>query len=141
MRSMSSLGCSEATVAADAVVAAFKSAGQAAVVAVADQQRKLILLARLDGAPYPSILVATKKAWTAARERKPSMDGGQASRAPGAGFDVDDFGDARYAGFGGGLSCIVGGEAVGAITVSGRATDEDIRLAELGFAALDMTTE
>jgi glc operon protein GlcG len=58
MRSMSSLGCSEATVAVDAVVAAFKSAGQAAVVAVADQQRKLILLARLDGAPYPSILIA-----------------------------------------------------------------------------------
>jgi glc operon protein GlcG len=69
------------------------------------------------------------------------MDVGQASSAPGAGFDMGNFGDARYTGFGGGLPCIVGGEVIGAIAVSGLATDEDIRLAELGLAALGLATK
>jgi glc operon protein GlcG len=62
------------------------------VIAIADQQGELIALVRLDGAPYPSILIAVNKAWTAARERKPSMEIGRASRARNSGFDIGSFG-------------------------------------------------
>ena len=141
MRTVRSLGYPDATAAAEAIVAALKASGQAAVVAVADQQGEFILLARLDGAPYPSILIAANKAWTAARERKPSLDVGQASRASGNGFDMANFGDARYTGFGGGLPCIRDGEVIGAIAVSGLTTDEDIRLARLGLDALDLASD
>lgn len=99
-----------------------------------------MLLARLGGAPYPSMPIATKKAWTPARAQAcPGWWTG--IHASGAGFDMDDFGDARYSGFGSGLPCKVGCEAIGADALSGLATDEDIRLTELGFAAPDMTTK
>ena len=42
--------------------------GKAAVIAVADAHGELIALLRLDGTPLPSILIATNKAWTAARD-------------------------------------------------------------------------
>jgi uncharacterized protein GlcG (DUF336 family) len=92
---------------------------KAAVIAIADQQGELIALIRHDGAPYPSIVIAANKAWTAARERKPSMEVGHTSREKDAGFDIGSFGDPRYTAFGGGLPVFSDGAVVGAIAVSG----------------------
>jgi len=47
---------------------------KAAVIAVADSHGELIAFARMDGAPISSIRIAANKAWTSARERKPTKD-------------------------------------------------------------------
>ena len=38
-------------------------------------------------------MIATNKAWTAARERKPTRTIGQSARDPEAGFDIAYYGD------------------------------------------------
>jgi glc operon protein GlcG len=52
------------------------------VVAVADPHGELIAFARMDGAPISSIRIAANKAWTAARERKPTQEIGEKVRHP-----------------------------------------------------------
>jgi glc operon protein GlcG len=130
------LGHSDAQRAIQAIEAELRRRGKAAVIAVADAQGELIGLLRLDGAPLPSILIATNKAWTAARERKPTRDLGQAARDGANGFDMAYFGDSRYVGWGGGLPVVVHDSVVGAVAVSGLPELEDIELARLGVAAL-----
>jgi len=90
----------------------------------------------MDGAPLPSILIASNKAWTAARERKASWELGQAAHDSQTGFDIAYFGDSRYVGWGGGLPVCVEGAVVGAVAVSGLAEGEDIELAEIGVAVI-----
>jgi glc operon protein GlcG len=109
---------------------------KAAVIAVADAQGELIALFRLDGAPLPSIVIAANKAWTAARERKPTFEVGQAARDPKSGFDMAYYGDHRYIGWGGGIPVSVEGEVIGAIAVSGLTEQEDVELATIGLAAI-----
>ena len=53
-----------------------------AVVTVADDHGELIALMRMDGAPLSAIVIAINKAWTAARERKPSAEIGRAVGHP-----------------------------------------------------------
>ncbi len=110
--------------------------GKAAVVAVADAHGELLALLRLSGAPLASIVIATNKAFTAARERKPSREIGQSSRHPETGFDTRYFGDDRYVGWGGGLPVWVDGVCVGAVGVSGLPEEVDIELAQMGVAAI-----
>ena len=136
MNRIVNLGYEEAQIAISTIEAELRNRGKTAVIVVADAQGELIALARLDGAPLPSILIATNKAWTAARERKPSRDIGQAARDPQDGFDLAYFGDRRYIGWGGGVPVVMDGEVVGAVAVSGLTESEDMELAELGIAAL-----
>jgi glc operon protein GlcG len=131
-----SLGHRLAVRAIDAMVASLGYEEKAAVVAVADQQGELIAFARLDGAPYPSIQIATNKAWTAARERRPSMQIGRDSRRSEAGFVTINYGDLRYTGFGGGLPVVVEHAVVGAVAVSGLSAEEAIRICEIGVDAI-----
>jgi len=131
-----SLGHSEAQQAIAAIQAELAQRGKAAVVAVADAHGELIALLRLDGAPPASILIAANKAWTAARERKPSREIGQAVRDSQHGFDIAYYGDPRYLGWGGGLPVIKDGAVVGAVAVSGLVEAEDIELAQIGVAAI-----
>jgi glc operon protein GlcG len=131
-----SLGHAEAQQAIQAIQAALLRRGQAAVIAVADAHGELIGLLRMDGAPLPSILIAGNKAWTAARERRPTHDLGQAARDPHTGFDMAYFGDPRYIGWGGGLPVVVDGAVVGAVAVSGLPEQDDMELARLGVAAI-----
>jgi uncharacterized protein GlcG (DUF336 family) len=49
---------------------------------VADSHGELLAFARMDGAPVSSIRIAMNKAWTAARERKPTKDIGEKVRHP-----------------------------------------------------------
>lgn len=104
-----------------------------AVIAVADSHGELIAFARMDGAPVSSVRIAANKAWTAARERKPTKEIGEKARHPDKGFDIAFYGDPRFVGWGGGLPVWRGGEVVGAVAVSGLSSDEDIELANLGM--------
>ncbi len=112
--------------------------GKAAVIAVTDSHGELLALLRVSGAPLPSILIAQNKAFTAARERRASRDIGQASRHATDGFDLRNFGDPRYIGWGGGLPVWAEDACVGAVGVSGLLESEDIELAQLGIDALEL---
>jgi glc operon protein GlcG len=136
MNQLTSLGAAEAQKAIEAMKAELQRRGKTAVVAVADEHGELIALLRLDGAPLASILNATNKAWTAAREHKPSRQIGQESRDPQDGFDMAYFGDRRYIGWGGGLPVWMDGQVVGAVAVSGLPESEDIEVAHIGAQAI-----
>ncbi len=101
-------------------------------VAVADSHGDLIYFVRMDGAPVSSILIAMNKAWTAARERKPTREIGEKIKHPKKGHDIAYYGDKKYVGWGGGLPIWKNGEVVGAVAVSGLSSNEDIALATLG---------
>lgn len=135
MIALQTLSFRDAEVGIDAITALLRAEEKAAVVAVADRQGELIGLARLDGAPYPSILIAANKAWTAARERSSSLSVGQASRARG-GADIGGFGDPRYTGFGGGIPVARDDSVIGAVAVSGLSTEDDVRFAQIGVDAI-----
>ena len=109
---------------------------KAAVIAVSDNQGELIALVRMDWASVSSVVIATNKAWTAAREGKPTYTIGQSARDPNTGFDMGYYGDRRYVGWGGGIPVLYQGKVIGAIAVSGLTESEDIELAEIGRDAL-----
>jgi glc operon protein GlcG len=117
----------------DAIVEKALASQKSAVIAVADAHGELIAFARMDGAPLSSIRVASNKAWTAARERKPTQQIGDKIRHPEKGFDIAFYGDSRFVGWGGGLPIWRNGEVVGAIGVSGLSSAEDIVLANVGL--------
>ena len=136
MKNHASLGAGDAQLAIQVIQAELVRRSKSAVIAVADDHGELIGLLRGDGAPMPSIVIATNKAWTAARERKPSFELGQASRDPQKGFDMAYYGDRRYIGWGGGVPVVVAGNVVGAIAVSGLSQEEDMELAGMAVAAV-----
>ena len=136
MRSNKSLGSADAQLAIEAIQTEMLRRGKAGVIAVADDHGELIGLLRVDGAPLSSIVITTNKAWTAARERKPSYELGQASRDPKTAFDIAYYGDPRYLGWGGGVPVVVAGAVVGSIAVSGLVEEEDMELAEMAAKAV-----
>jgi glc operon protein GlcG len=90
----------------------------------------------MDGAPVSSIRIAANKAYTSARERKPTKDIGDKVRNPEKGHDIAYFGDARYVGWGGGIPVWKDGAVAGAVGVSGLSSLEDVELANLAVATL-----
>src|SRR5271165_2109626 len=106
------LNYSDASRALDAISKELKRRALPAVIAIADDHGELIALMRMDGAPLSAIVIAMNKAWTAARERKPSAEVGRAVRHPETGFDIAYYGDHRYTGWGGGLPVAIGGAVV-----------------------------
>jgi glc operon protein GlcG len=141
MQTTVSLGHAEAQQAIAAVQNELTRRGKAAVIAVADAHGELIALLRIDGAPLPSIVIATNKAWTAARERKPTRELGQAARDAVNGFDMAYYGDSRYIGWGGGMPVRINGQVAGAVAVSGLPEQEDMELVALGVAAISQVGE
>ncbi len=129
MRILPVIDYSEAKKMIDIVVEQATQLKKAAVVAVADAHGELIAFARMDGAPLSSINIAANKAWTAARERKPTKDIGDKVRHPEKGHDIAYYGDPRFVGWGGGLPIVRDGVVVGAIGVSGLSSQEDVELA------------
>jgi glc operon protein GlcG len=93
----------------------------------------------MDGAPLSSIRVAANKAWTAARERKPTKEIGDKIRHPERGFDIAFYGDRKFVGWGGGIPIWRDGQVIGAIGVSGLSSVEDIALATLGLELISRT--
>ncbi len=136
MRTLRTIDYSEARRAVDLIIEKASQLQKPAVVAVADSHGDLICLARMDGAPVSSIRVATNKAWTAARERKPTKEIGEKVKHPEKGHDIAYYGDPNYVGWGGGIPVWKNGEVVGAVAVSGLSSSEDIALATLGVELL-----
>jgi glc operon protein GlcG len=130
------LGYEEARRALDLIAKELAARRLAAVITVVDDHGELIALMRMDGAPLSSIVIAANKAWTAARERRPSFDIGQAARDPQKGFDMAYFGDPRYVGWGGGVPVVIEGKVVGAVGVSGAPQAADMEVAKLGVEAI-----
>jgi glc operon protein GlcG len=116
----------------DAIIEKVNELSKAAVIVVADPHGEPIVFARMDGAPISSIRIAMNKAWTSARERKPTKEIGERVRHPEKGFDIAYFGDPKFVGWGGGVPVWRGGEVVGAVAVSGLPQDDDIALATFG---------
>ena len=136
MRTTQTIEYSEAKEIIDLIVEKALQMQKAAVIAVADSHGELIAFARMDGAPISSIRIAANKAWTAARERKPTKDIGEKVRHPEKGHDIAYYGDPKFVGWGGGIPVWRAGQVVGAVAVSGLTSSEDIVLATLGVDLL-----
>jgi glc operon protein GlcG len=132
MKTTPSIEYSEARKIVDVIVAKARDLQKAVVIAVTDAHGELLAFARMDGAPLPSIQIASNKSWTAARGQKPTQEIGDRVRHPETGFDISYYGDSRFVGWGGGIPLWKNGEVVGAIGVSGLSSAEDVALAELG---------
>jgi len=133
MKTATTLDYQDAKRIIDVIVERALEQRKAAVIAVSDAHGELIAFARMDGAPLSSIRVAANKAWTAARERKPTKDIGDKIRHPEKGFDIAFYGDKRFVGWGGGIPIWRDGQVAGAIGVSGLSSAEDIALATVGL--------
>jgi glc operon protein GlcG len=132
MRTVQTIDYSEAKSAVGLIVEKALQMQKAAAIAVADAHGDLLCFARMDGAPVSSISIAMNKAWTAARERKPTKEIGDKVKHPEKGHDIAYYGDPKYVGWGGGIPVWKNGEVVGAVAVSGLSSNEDIALATLG---------
>jgi glc operon protein GlcG len=132
MRTLHTIDHAEAKRAVDLIVERAAQMQKVASVAVADAHGDLICFARMDGAPVSSIRIAMNKAWTAARERKPTREIGEKVKHPEKGHDIAYYGDPNYVGWGGGIPVWKNGEVVGAVAVSGLSSNEDVVLATLG---------
>ena len=135
MKTSSTMGHVEAQAAVAAIQAELATRDKAAVIAVADDHGELLALLRLDGAPLQSTTIAQNKAYTAARDGKPTAQLGKRARDPEHGFDIAYYGDPRFVGWGGGVPVVVDGSVVGSVAVSGLTSDEDAELAAVGVAA------
>jgi glc operon protein GlcG len=113
-----------------AIRAELEKENKGAAIAVADAQGELMAFLRTDGCRLPSINIAINKAYSAAREQKPSKAIGLASIEEG--FPMTNFGDLRYTAWGGGIPIVYEGEVVGAVGVSGLPEAEDMVLAKMG---------
>jgi glc operon protein GlcG len=136
MRILHSIDYSEAKRALDLIVDRASLMQKAATIAVADAHGDVICFARMDGAPVSSIRIAMNKAWTAARERKPTREIGEKVKHPEKGHDIAYYGDPQYVGWGGGVPVWKNGEVIGAVAVSGLSSEEDVALATLGVDLL-----
>lgn len=135
MRTLPSIEYAEACKILSSIVEKAGSQQKAVVIAVCDPHGELIALARMDGAPLPSIRVAANKAYTAARERKPTKEIGDKVKHPEKSFDIAYYGDPKFVGWGGGIPIWHQGEVVGAVGVSGLPSAEDVALATHGVEA------
>ncbi len=132
MKTIPTIDYSDAKRAIDRIVEAAQKMQKAVVIAVADCRGELIALARMDAAPITSVVIATNKAWTAARLGKPTKEIGEKVRNPEKGHDISYYGNPRFVGWGGGLPVLKNGEVAGAVAVSGLSSAEDASLAQLG---------
>jgi glc operon protein GlcG len=136
MKHQINLGTAEAELAINVIKEELLKRKKAAVIAVADAHGELVALLRLDGAPLQSVTVGMNKAFTAAREGKPTLEIGAKMRDPQKGYSIAYFGDPRYTGFPGGMPVIVDGQTAGAVAVSGLSGMEDMDLAQMGVEAI-----
>ena len=111
------LSHAEALEIVDAACRRAETEKKAIAVAVSDSHGELIAFLRMDDCRLPPVQIAINKAFTAARERKPSGAVGESSRT--RPFPMTNFGDPRFTGWAGGVPVIVDGQVVGAVGVSG----------------------
>ncbi len=136
MKHEPTLDDADAEAAIAAVKAALKARGKTGAIAVVDSHGETLAALRQSGAAFSTLPIATNKAYTAARLRRPSGDVGRAVRHAETGYDIGYFSDPRYVGFGGGIPVIKDGAVLGAVGVSGLTQAEDDELARIGAAAI-----
>src|SRR5438132_7757918 len=102
MRQLLTLSHQDAQRAIETMRAECETRGKGGVLVVTDAHGELIAFLRMDGAPFSSMQIAMNKAYTAARERKPSKEVGDRARDPEKGFPMTNFGELRYTTWGGG---------------------------------------
>jgi glc operon protein GlcG len=129
MRRTVCLGLAEAQEMIEAVRRRLEADGKAAAIAVTDPHGELIAFQRMDGCALPPGPIAISKAFTAAREGRPSGAVGEAARAHG--FPITNYGDLRYTGWAGGAPVIVDGQVAGAIGISGIDDVTEVALAAM----------
>lgn len=134
MHSTFTLSLADAQALIDHVLAAVAGANKGVAIAITDPHGELIAFARTDACPLPSITIAINKAYTAARERKPSKDVGDASQR--YGFPMTNFGELRFVTWGGGFPIWHEGRVIGAMGVSGLPEEEDMQLATNAIKSL-----
>ena len=118
----------------DAIRSELEKQNKGAAIAVCDSQGELLAFLRTDGCKLPSITIAMNKAFTAAREQKPSKEIGNSSRDDR--WPMTNFGDPRYTAWGGGVPIVYQGQVVGAVGVSGLPEAEDMVLAAMGASLI-----
>jgi glc operon protein GlcG len=141
MQQLTTIGHAEAQRAIEVISTEVARRGKAAVIAAVDVYGELIAFLRMDGGSLASIRIAQHKAYTAAREGRPSKDIGDRVSDPVKGHDIAYFGDDRYIGWGGGLPVLINGRGAGAIAVSGLPEAEDIEVCGMGIAAIHAMVE
>jgi len=102
-------------------------------IAIVDSGGNLVMLHRLDNAQLSSIRIAEAKARTAVEFRRPTKALEDAVGGGGVGMRVLTFGACVAEG---GLPIMTGGRIVGAIGVSGVASEQDAQVAMAGAAAV-----
>jgi uncharacterized protein GlcG (DUF336 family) len=122
-----------------AVAAALEEAEQLAVdvcIAVTDGAGQLLALARMDRAPLLCIQIAQDKAYSVASfGGLPTSDWWRMLESEPAllhGIVKTD----RLIVFGGGIPLVADGRTIGAVGVSGGSSEQDVRIAEAGAAAV-----
>ena len=131
MYEIRTIGQPEASRAIEFIIAEATKRDKAAVIAVADAYGEIIAVMRMDRGSLASIKIAQHKAFTAAREGKPSKEIGNAARSADSGFDIAYLADERFTGFGGGIPVMVDGRCAGAIAISGLPEAEDIEICQM----------
>lgn len=137
MKNIAALDHDDAWTAISAVREVIRKDNKALVIVIADAHGEVLALFRHVEAMLSSITVATNKAYSAARLRRPSSAVGQKARSAEEGFDIASFGDPRVTGFGGGLPIYFDGQVIGAVGVSGLPEAEDIAIAKFAINAIE----
>lgn len=122
-------------VVATAVDLAEADGGSAVAAAVADPHGHVVAFLRGDGCPLRATRLAAMKAYTAARFATSTAALGE--RLAASGRPLGEYGDRRFTALAGGVP--IGGPSghvVGAVGVSGRAPDDDDRLARAALETL-----
>ncbi len=133
MQNVEELGESEAMLAIDAVRAELVRRRKPAVIAVSDAHGEVVALLRMDGAKISSVLVATRKCWTAARERATTGEVGRSFQEHGLEAANSD---PLFTSWDGGVPVWHAGRVVGAVAVSGISPTEDAELARVGVTRI-----
>ncbi len=133
MRESWSVGEAEARRAIETIREELVRRGKVAVIAVGDAHGELVALLRMDGAPLPSVQIATRKVFTAAREKASTIELGRKFQKDGWQMLNSDL---AYTGWGGGVPVEHAGQVAGAVAVSGLDQVEDDELARLGVASM-----
>jgi glc operon protein GlcG len=97
-------------------------------VAVADGHGELVVYGRMDDAALHSGILAQAKAYTAARERKPSFENGKWARETKK--DMGYWADPKITGMGGGLPIFKDEVPIGGMGISGLTEEEDEELVQ-----------
>jgi uncharacterized protein GlcG (DUF336 family) len=114
---------------------ALKAPNRPVAIAICDDQGEPVAFARMDKcAPLP-LMIARKKAYTAARTRSDTK--AFADRLKGMGRSVVEFGDPNLIAVQGGVAILaVDGNPLGGIGVSGLAAEEDEAIAKIGLSTI-----